>query len=188
MDHARSFGVTLLCTSLLEWVGGAEEFSASHISTIADTWIHVSNLARDGERNRALNIVKSRGANHSNQVRELVMSSSGIDLVDVYVAEGEVRMGAARAQKEAEARSLETQRVLEARLRRLEFDREIAELARSVQAATVALELKQRESEVVSAADAALDATRRAAALDRQDRRQPGGPTAPIDDSRPAAP
>ena len=34
------------------------------ISTIADTWIHVSYVVQDGERNRALTIVKSRGTGH----------------------------------------------------------------------------------------------------------------------------
>ena len=42
------------------------------IATIADTWMHVTYIANEGERNRALTIIKSRGIGHSNQVRELV--------------------------------------------------------------------------------------------------------------------
>ena len=72
LDHAKSLGITVLCTSLLEQVSGNTELSASQVSTIADTWIHVSYVAREGERNRALTIVKSRGTDHSNQVRELI--------------------------------------------------------------------------------------------------------------------
>ena len=77
LERAKSAGITVVCTSLLEKVGSADELSASHVSTIADTWLHVSFHARQGERNRALTIVKSRGAAHSNQVCELIMSSHG---------------------------------------------------------------------------------------------------------------
>ena len=72
------------------------------ISTIADTWIHLTNISQAGERNRALSIVKSRGTKHSNQVRELILSDKGIDLADVYTAAGDVLMGTARWQKEAD--------------------------------------------------------------------------------------
>ena len=47
------------------------EATELQISTVADTWIHLSYLVRSGERNRALTIIKSRGTWHSNQVREL---------------------------------------------------------------------------------------------------------------------
>jgi circadian clock protein KaiC len=74
-----------------------------HVSTLADTWIHLSYLVRSGERNRAITIVKSRGKGHSNQVRELVLSSEGITLENVYSEEGEVLMGTMRTQREARA-------------------------------------------------------------------------------------
>jgi circadian clock protein KaiC len=60
-----------------------------------------------GERNRALTIVKSRGTEHSNQVRELILTADGVTLADVYRAGGEVLMGTARWQKEAEERATE---------------------------------------------------------------------------------
>lgn len=74
------------------------------ISTIADTWMHVSYVQQAGERNRALTIIKSRGTSHSNQVRELVLSSRGMDLADVYSAGGSVIMGTLRWKKENEER------------------------------------------------------------------------------------
>ena len=40
LDQARSAGITMLCTSLQENVSGPHELSVSHISTVADTWIH----------------------------------------------------------------------------------------------------------------------------------------------------
>jgi hypothetical protein len=60
------------------------------ISTVADTWIHLSYVAHGSERNRALSIVKSRGTDHPNQVRELLLSDAGITLADVYVETADV--------------------------------------------------------------------------------------------------
>jgi circadian clock protein KaiC len=153
LDYAKSQGVTVLCTSLLDQVSGDIEMSASHVSTLADTWIHVSYVARDGERNRSITIIKSRGTAHSNQVRELVMNASGVDLVDVYVAEGEVLMGSARAQKEAEVARAQSLQDVATRLARIEMEGEIAELGRRVAAATMALEAKHREAEFMDDAE-----------------------------------
>jgi circadian clock protein KaiC len=44
------------------------------------------NVESNGERNRLLFVLKSRGSAHSNQVREFVVTDHGVDLVDVYVA------------------------------------------------------------------------------------------------------
>ena len=52
-----------------------------------DTWLLLSNLEANGERTRTLQVLKSRGMPHSNQVREFVFTDKGVDLVDVYVAE-----------------------------------------------------------------------------------------------------
>lgn len=101
----RNRSVTMLCTSLLEGTStGISESTQSHVSTLADTWIHLSYVAAGGERNRTLTIVKSRGTAHSNQVRELVLSDSGASLKAVYTADGDVLLGTARLQKEASER------------------------------------------------------------------------------------
>jgi circadian clock protein KaiC len=92
-------GSTLLCTSLLEG-NTLEGETALNVSTIADTWIQLSNLAQGGERNRALSVIKSRGTGHSNQVRELLLSNDGPVLDDVYSAGGEVLMGTLRWERE----------------------------------------------------------------------------------------
>jgi circadian clock protein KaiC len=98
----RKRSVTLLCTSLLEGTStGITESTQSQVSTLADTWIHLSYVPAGGERNRALTIVKSRGTAHSNQVRELVLSDDGVALRAVYTADGDVLLGTARLQKEA---------------------------------------------------------------------------------------
>ncbi len=100
IDWTKEMGVTLLCTSPLHEPGFQVEGTSLLISTIADTWIHLSYLVQAGERNRGLSIVKSRGSAHSNQVRELVLSDAGVMLADTYTAGGEVLMGTLRWEKE----------------------------------------------------------------------------------------
>lgn len=146
MSEAKLRGMTVLCTSLLDHVTGDRELSASKVSTIADTWIHVTYSAQDGERNRALTIIKSRGTAHSHQVRELVLSQSGIDLVNVYVAEGEVLMGSARTQKEEAEHEKRSRDTLAYRRSRMNLDQDVTGL--ETQMAAVGAELSRKRQEV----------------------------------------
>lgn len=104
LDTAKSAGITIVSTSLLGNSLPLSEQTPLDISTIADTWMHVSYVSQAGERNRALTIVKARGTGHSNQVRELVLSNAGLTLADVYSAGGEVLMGTLRWERENEER------------------------------------------------------------------------------------
>ncbi len=96
----RNAGITVLFTSLLEGVDPHLETTTLHVSTISDSWIQISYALLDGERNRALSIVKSRGSKHSSQIRELIFSDTGVTLADPYTAGGEVLMGTLRKEKE----------------------------------------------------------------------------------------
>ncbi len=96
IDWAKAGGRTVVCTSLLDNTEDPTEATPLQISTIADTWIHLTNDAGGGERNRTLSIIKSRGTGHSNQVRELMLSDSGVALHDVFVGGGEILMGSER--------------------------------------------------------------------------------------------
>ena len=100
LEMTKSTGVTMVCSSLLDSNDSMDESSDIQASAVADTWIHLSYEVHGGERNRALSIIKSRGTEHSNQVRELILSSNGITLADVYQSDGMVLMGTARRQKE----------------------------------------------------------------------------------------
>lgn len=99
----RNKRITALFTSLLEGIDPHLETTTLHVSTIADSWIQISYALLDGERNRALSIIKSRGSKHSNQLRELIFSDAGITLADPYTAGGEVLMGTLRMEKEQAA-------------------------------------------------------------------------------------
>jgi circadian clock protein KaiC len=167
LDQAKSRGITTMCTSLLEQVSGEQEISASRVSTIADTWIHVSYIANDGERNRALTIIKSRGTAHSNQVRELVLNEKGIDLFDVYIAEGEVLLGSARAQKEADIRRKELLIEIEYERQRLKLNADLAELEAALHKASEELKWKRQETEFLERAELTRTQGRAAAAKER---------------------
>jgi len=97
---AKAQKITVVVTAINEGDEPETETTDLQISTIADTWIHLSYLIRGGERNRALTIIKSRGTWHSNQVRELILRDEGPILADVYTAGGEVLMGTLRWEKE----------------------------------------------------------------------------------------
>jgi circadian clock protein KaiC len=123
----KSEQITLICTSLP--LAGEPEFSGTilKITTVADTWIYLS-FSNGGERNRGLTIIKSRGTNHSNQTRELILSSSGLSLAAPYTADGNVLMGTMRWQKER-AESEERARLnLEFEHQRAAIDNELEEL------------------------------------------------------------
>jgi circadian clock protein KaiC len=96
----KSRGISALFTAVTDTQHGELEATPLSVSTIADTWINLSFANQGGERNRTLTIVKSRGTGHSNQMREMVLSSDGVDLTDVYAAGGAVLLGTARAERE----------------------------------------------------------------------------------------
>lgn len=105
IDWTKAGSITMLCTSHLdEMTGEINSGTPLQISTLADTWIHLSYLVQAGERNRGMSIIKSRGTAHSNQVRELILSDEGVTLADIYTAGGEVLMGTMRWEKESAER------------------------------------------------------------------------------------
>ena len=138
--------ITVVISALIEGNDPQAEATDLQISTIADTWIHLSYLVRSGERNRALTIVKSRGTWHSNQVRELVLSEAGPMLTDVYSAGGEVLMGTLRWEKEAEenARQQQRQAEFEHKQRELEF----AEADTRARIKALELDLQRQQAEL----------------------------------------
>ena len=141
----RDHRVTAVITSLVGGDDPQTEETELQISTIADTWIHLSYLVRGGERNRALTIVKSRGTRHSNQVRELVLSATGPALADLYASGGEVLMGTLRWEKEAEGRAQQRQRQAEFNHKRRELQFAEADIAARITALQLDLDKQRAE-------------------------------------------
>jgi circadian clock protein KaiC len=142
----RDHQITTLITSL---VGGDDpqvEATELQISTIADTWIHLSYLVRGGERNRALTIIKSRGTQHSNQVRELILGHAGLALAEAYSSGGEVLMGTLRWEKETAERDRKLQRRAEFTHKRRELQSAEADITARI--AALQLDLDKQRSEL----------------------------------------
>ncbi len=145
VDWAKAEGVTLFCTSLLAHADPQAESTPLQISTIADTWLHLGYVARSGERNRTLTVIKSRGTGHSNQVREMILSDRGVTLADVYTAGGEVLMGTLRSERERADREQEARTVAEVQRKRLEITLAQTELANRVRMLRRELAIKESE-------------------------------------------
>jgi circadian clock protein KaiC len=103
IDFFKASGITAMFTSLTASSAGAGQ-SEVGVSSLIDSWLLVRDLEQNGERNRTLVILKSRGMSHSNQVREFLLTSSGIELRNVYLGAHGALTGSARLGQEARDR------------------------------------------------------------------------------------
>jgi circadian clock protein KaiC len=118
VDYLKMKGITAFFTSLTAGEGGVE-ITDVYVSSLIDTWLLLRDIEIGGERNRGLYVLKSRGMEHSNQIREFRLTGRGIELLDVYVGPGGVLTGSARLSQEAEddaARSLQEQEIVRKRV------------------------------------------------------------------------
>jgi circadian clock protein KaiC len=149
IDLLKSREITTLVTAL----GAGDETSKETLSSLVDTWLLLRNAEANGERNRLLFVLKSRGTAHSNQIREFVLTSHGVELVDVYVGAAGVLAGSARLAQQATERDTAARQASD-------LDRRLRGLRRSV---------VEREAHLVAVQDE-LDADR--AEIDRIDLRE----------------
>jgi circadian clock protein KaiC len=78
VDFLKARGVTTMFTGL---VSGAVPVQAEQqLASLVDAWLLVKTIEGNGELNRALYVLKSRGMAHSNQVREFLLTDHGIEL------------------------------------------------------------------------------------------------------------
>jgi circadian clock protein KaiC len=106
MDMLKAENITAMLTSLTQGIEHLEQ-TESQVSSFADTWLLLRNYEVNGERNRLMYVLKSRGTAHSNQVREFIISDNGINLVDVYLGPEGIVTGSARVAAEARQKSAE---------------------------------------------------------------------------------
>jgi circadian clock protein KaiC len=108
VDFLKQERITALFTSLTD-SGAALEATEVGLSSIMDTWLLLRNIELGGERNRTLYVLKSRGMAHSNQLREYLITSEGIEVLDPYLGP-DVLTGSARLAQEARARAAKVAR------------------------------------------------------------------------------
>jgi circadian clock protein KaiC len=128
VDFLKTQGITSIFTSLTA-AGGSLEAIEVDVSSLMDTWLLLKNIEVGGERNRAIYVLKSRGMEHSNQIREFVLTDDGIRLLDVYLGAEGVLTGSARVSQEMREKAVVTfrQQELETHRRELERKRRIFE-------------------------------------------------------------
>ena len=95
IDFLQSMHITVMFTALADNENVQEQTDES-VSSLVDAWLSIRSIEFNGERNRGLYVMKSRGMKHSNQVREFVISDLGLDLIDVFLGPDGVLTGSAR--------------------------------------------------------------------------------------------
>lgn len=100
VDISKTKGITAVMTQLTS-EGGQIEGGDQGIPSLIDTWVSLGAIEANGERNRGLYVLKSRGMSHSNQIREYQITNNGIRLLDVYRSMEGVLVGSARRQAQA---------------------------------------------------------------------------------------
>lgn len=101
IDFLQQEKITVMFTALSlpsDAAGNQEE----EVSSLVDVWIALQDIELNGERNRAVYILKSRGMRSSNQVREFIISDKGIEIVELMISPKGVVVGSARKSYELE--------------------------------------------------------------------------------------
>ena len=144
-DICKTKGITVVFTSLSA-VDEQMSESERSVSSLMDTWISLRDVEADGERNRILYLLKSRGMSHSKQIREYELSDDGIHLTVPYLGPEGVLTGAARMAQEAREREAERERVELTEQRKRQMTRKRGALERQI--AEMRAELEAEEDEV----------------------------------------
>ncbi|WP_339915419.1 circadian clock protein KaiC [uncultured Brevundimonas sp.] len=173
IDLLKSRGITALLTNLVSG-GQATDTTDIGMSSLMDTWLSLVHIETNGERNRGLYVLKSRGMSHSNQIREYQLSDQGIAMIEAYLGSAGVLTGSARLAQEAADRSdkvrraqASTRKLREIERKRSVVERQIAELqaelASEEDAVREALEQDEAQERSITEDRAAM-AVRRGAA------------------------
>jgi circadian clock protein KaiC len=132
VDFLKANGITALFTNL-GIVAGENTSTEAQVSSLMDVWLLLYNRESNGEHNRQLYLLKSRGMAHSNQVREFILSSDGIKLRPAYVGPEGVLTGSARIAQEAKDKASVLVRQQEMERRSRELERRRREIAAQIE-------------------------------------------------------
>lgn len=148
VDLLKARGITAIFTNL----GGSQAESTTtemQISSLMDTWLLLYNRESNGEHNRQLYLLKSRGMAHSNQVREFILSSDGIQLREAYIGPAGVLTGSARLVQEAKDKADELVREQAMQRRAREIERKRREITAQIEALQAQLAGEEAEMQLL---------------------------------------
>src|SRR5260370_20309574 len=120
------------------------------ISSLMDTWMLLRDIELNGERNRGIYILKSRGMAHSNQIREFVLTNKGIRLLKVYLGQEGVLTGSARVAQEAREKEAALERAQRSELTAAELSRQRKSMGAKIAAIRAGLEAERQEVDQLS--------------------------------------
>jgi circadian clock protein KaiC len=146
VDFLKMKRITAFFTSLTP-SGDTMEMSDVYISSLIDTWLLLRDIEIGGERNRGLYVLKSRGMEHSNQIREFRLTNNGIELLDVYVGADGVLTGSARLSQETKDNAEQLLRKEEIKSKQFGLDRKRE--AMEAQIVVLRSEFEAEESEAL---------------------------------------
>jgi circadian clock protein KaiC len=171
VDMLKSRGITAILTNLIS-AGEPIDHMDQNVSSLMDTWLSLMHLETNGERNRGLYVLKSRGMNHSNQIREYLLTDHGVRLVNVYLGSSGVLTGSARLAQEAEEKATAIRRLEEIERKQRETVRKREALERQIGEMRAAMEAEETEVRKIveqeRARDRSLQADRDAMATSRR--------------------
>jgi circadian clock protein KaiC len=110
VDFLKMKNITTIFTDLKH---SERPEKSSMVSSLVDAWILLEDVEANGEHNRILRLVKSRGMAHSNQIREFHLTANGVTLVAPYIGPSGVLTGSARFAQEAVEKAEEAARAEE---------------------------------------------------------------------------
>ncbi len=174
IDSLKTDGTTAMFTTLTAGASSSSllEVTEVGISSLVDTWVLLRDIELSGERNRGIYILKSRGMAHSNQIREFLISSEGVELVNVYLGPEGVLTGAARAAQEARTRQAEAERQEELQRTRRKHENHRAALEAQIAVLRAELAAEEVEAERAQQGEVAREKETRASTRDMARRRR----------------
>ena len=146
VDFLKVNQITALFTSLTSSECRMESSDVG-ISSLIDTWLLLRDIELNGERNRGMYVLKSRGMANSNQIREFVLTNHGVELRDVYIGASGVLTGSARIAQEALENSKVLKRKHEIESKKREIARKRGDMESKI--ATMRADFASEESEAI---------------------------------------
>jgi circadian clock protein KaiC len=162
VDNLKMENITSLFTSLVTDAGGAE--AAAGVSSLMDTWINLEDILSNGERNRGIMIMKSRGMGHSNQVRKFKLTDRGVVIADAYLGPSGILTGSARETHEAQERAALTEQKNELKRKKREIERKRKLMQAKIEELKAGFEVDKEEMERIASEGREKDAAERGTA------------------------
>ena len=145
VDYLKSDQITGFFASLSDTEGSLEKTDVG-VSSLMDTWLLLRDIELNGERNRGIYVLKSRGMAHSNQIREFVLTNKGIRLLKVYLGGERVLTGSARVAQEAKEKAEALERAQRSELTTVELERKRKSMEAKIVAMRAEFEAEKQEA------------------------------------------